>query len=188
MNDFIGVYENAFSPEYCKLVINHFDTMQKNGFTLNRMQTGKQTIEVDDEHLACHSHEQINFTPANLMTTFNGVFWTKYKEYSNKYSILTTVGGHNNYCFKVQKTDIGGGYHTWHCEAHSRESCHRVLAWMVYLNDVAEGGETEFLYQHKRINAKQGTLVIFPSAFTHAHRGNPPLSNAKYVITGWVEF
>jgi len=60
--------------------------------------------------------------------------------------------------------------------------------WMVYLNDVEEGGETEFLYQHKRLKPEQGTLVIWPASFTHTHRGNPPLSNDKYIVTGWTEF
>ena len=23
---------------------------------------------------------------------------------------------------------------------------------------------------------------------THVHRGNPPLSGSKYIITGWLEF
>jgi hypothetical protein len=76
----------------------------------------------------------------------------------------------------------------WHYESDNRETCHRLLAWMVYLNDVEEGGETEFLYQHKRIKPKQGTLVIWPASFTHTHRGNSPLSNVKYVVTGWTEF
>jgi len=59
---------------------------------------------------------------------------------------------------------------------------------MIYLNDVEEGGETEFLYYARRIKPTQGTLLIWPAYFTHAHRGNPPLSNTKYIITGWIEF
>jgi len=57
----------------------------------------------------------------------------------------------------------------------------------VFLNDVDEGGETEFLYQNKRIAPKKGRMVIWPSSFTHTHRGNPPLSGSKYIITGWIE-
>ena len=60
----------------------------------------------------------------------------------------------------------------------------RCLTWMVYLNDVNEGGETEWLYQQLKIKPKRGTVVIWPTGFTHLHRGNPPMSN-KYIVTGW---
>ena len=36
----------------------------------------------------------------------------------------------------------------------------RTMAWMVYLNDVEEGGETEFLYQQLKVKPKKGTVVI----------------------------
>ena len=80
------------------------------------------------------------------------------------------------------------GYHIWHHETDRRETSNRVLAWTVYLNDVAEGGETEYLYQHLRIKPTTGTFVIWPAGFTHTHRGNPPLSNDKYIMTGWIEY
>ena len=59
---------------------------------------------------------------------------------------------------------------------------------MIYLNDVEEGGETEFLYQSIRVAPKAGTLLIWPAGFTHTHRGNPPLSGDKYIATGWVQY
>ena len=37
----------------------------------------------------------------------------------------------------------------------------RTMAWMVYLNDVEEGGETEFLYQQVKLKPKKGTVVIW---------------------------
>ena len=59
---------------------------------------------------------------------------------------------------------------------------------LLFLNDVDEGGELEFLYQSKRIKPKAGTMVISPAFFTHTHRGNPPLSGEKYILNGWCEF
>ena len=45
----------------------------------------------------------------------------------------------------LQKTEPMEGYHSFHAEDNSWNNRYRVLAWMVYLNDVAEGGETEFV-------------------------------------------
>ncbi len=85
-----------------------------------------------------------------------------------------------------------GGYPHWHSEVFPKdahcEPLHRVLAFQFYLNDVAEGGETEFFYQERKVESKAGRLVIFPSGFTHTHRGNVPRSGDKYIITSWVLF
>jgi hypothetical protein len=58
----------------------------------------------------------------------------------------------------------------------------------VYLNDIDEAGETEFLYQKRRISPKENTLIIWPAAFTHTHRGNVVHgAKSKYIITGWFD-
>ena len=88
---------------------------------------------------------------------------------------------------KIQKTEPGQGYHAWHYEA-TPSAPYRKLATMIYLNDNFEGGETEFLYQSKRVEPKMGRLVICPTSFTHTHRGNPPLTGDKYMLNGWVSF
>ncbi|WP_144206700.1 2OG-Fe(II) oxygenase [Shewanella donghaensis] len=85
-----------------------------------------------------------------------------------------------------------GGYPHWHSEHFpqqgSHEALHRVLLYMFYLNDVEEGGETEFYYQNKLIKPQKGTMVIAPAGFTHTHKGNTPVSNDKYIATSWIMF
>ena len=86
-----------------------------------------------------------------------------------------------------------GGYPYWHCELHPSpedegESLHRVVLWTIYLNDDFSEGETEFLYQRRKIVPKTGSLLIAPTAFTHSHRGNMPKGGDKYIATGWVLF
>ncbi|WP_299811256.1 2OG-Fe(II) oxygenase [uncultured Shewanella sp.] len=85
-----------------------------------------------------------------------------------------------------------GGYPHWHSEQFPQlghnEALHRVVLYMFYLNDVEEGGETEFYYQKKLIKPKKGTMVIAPASFTHSHRGNVPLSGDKYIATSWIMF
>ncbi len=85
-----------------------------------------------------------------------------------------------------------GGYFYYHSEIYphpndvENDALHRKLLWMFYLNDVEEGGETEFYHQQLVTKPKQGSLVIAPAGFTHTHRGNMPISNDKYIFTSWV--
>ncbi|WP_107947879.1 2OG-Fe(II) oxygenase [Shewanella baltica] len=85
-----------------------------------------------------------------------------------------------------------GGYPHWHSEQFPQnghnEALHRVVLYMFYLNDVEEGGETEFYYQQRKISPKKGTMVIAPAGFTHTHRGNKPVSGDKYIATSWIMF
>jgi len=85
-----------------------------------------------------------------------------------------------------------GGYPYWHCELYPKDAAceplHRHLLWTIYLNDGFGEGETEFLYQQRRIVPRTGTLLIAPTAFTHTHRGNMPRGGDKYIATSWILF
>ena len=61
-----------------------------------------------------------------------------------------------------------------------------IILISIYLNDVKEGGETEFLHFSKRVKPKTGRIVIWPAGFPYVHRGNPPLSGEKYILTSWM--
>ena len=86
-----------------------------------------------------------------------------------------------------------GGYPYWHSElypsshADQGDSLHRVVLWTIYLNDDFDEGETEFLYQRRKIVPKIGSLIA-PTAFTHTHRGNMPKRGDKYIATSWILF
>jgi hypothetical protein len=85
-----------------------------------------------------------------------------------------------------------GGYPYWHCELYPKdascETLHRTVLWTIYLNDGFGEGETEFLYQQRKIVPKTGSLLIAPTAFTHTHRGNRPKGGDKYIATSWLLF
>ena len=68
----------------------------------------------------------------------------------------------------------------------------RTWTFMIYLNDVEEGGETKFKYINKTFYPKKGQGVIWlnsnddgtPNFFTE-HQGCPVLKGEKYIITKW---
>ncbi|WP_045738324.1 2OG-Fe(II) oxygenase [Xanthomonas sp. MUS 060] len=85
-----------------------------------------------------------------------------------------------------------GGYPYWHCELSPRdpnaETLHRHLFWTLYLNDDFQDGETEFLFQRRKIAPRAGSLLIAPTAFTHTHRGNRPRGGDQFIATSWILF
>ena len=127
----------------------------------------------------------LNYADANWNIQCNQFLKSCVTHYLDEYSQLQRVGlmSTDN---KFQKTPPGGGYHTWHYENGSFYFAQREITWMAYLNDIDDGGETEFLYQKRRIKPTQGTIVLFPAGYTHVHRGGLVLGEKdKYIITGW---
>jgi prolyl 4-hydroxylase len=64
----------------------------------------------------------------------------------------------------------------------------RYLVFLWYLNDVAEGGETEFPDIGLRVEARAGRLLMFPPYWMFQHAGLPPKSNDKYIISTYLLF
>jgi hypothetical protein len=92
--------------------------------------------------------------------------------------------------YMIQKYDKGIGRYVYHndfsCEHNSEQKIiYRVITFIWYLNDVNEGGETEFWGQYK-IKPERGKLIFFPASWTFPHCGKMPISDNKYIITGWI--
>ena len=91
--------------------------------------------------------------------------------------------------FNIQHYAPGEGFKAWHCDwstaVEATEPNNRVLAWILYCNDVADGG-TEFLWQQSHIAARRGQLALFPAGMSHVHRGQVSNTACKTIATGWI--
>ena len=179
----IGIFENAVPKEWCENIINLFESNSNQIKSRQEAENIAPTFKKDEmlglQNVNKSLCEEFNYH------FFNDVFPLYMKEYqlADIYDLPLILSD-----FKLQKTLPTGGYHVWHIEnLPNTPSKNRVMVYTLYLNDVEEGGETEFLIQSKRIKPKQGTICIFPASYTHIHRGNPPLSGTKYIMTGWIE-
>jgi len=190
MDDFLGVYDNIVSDDYCKSLISLFNRAEDMDFTRSRWEDmGFQEGSKEDESCFAVSIPISHLLSGDQFKPFQDAFWNAYQKYAKKYHVaMSAASEHRMYAIKLQKTKPCQGYHVWHFEASTRETAQRFLTFTLYLNDIGDGGETEFLYQSKRVSPKAGRLVIFPGSFTHTHRGNPPLKDTKYIITGWLDF
>tara|TARA_R100001463_G_scaffold2852_1_gene11783 strand:+ start:616 stop:1365 length:750 start_codon:yes stop_codon:yes gene_type:complete len=87
----------------------------------------------------------------------------------------------------VKKYNKGDGYFNWHMDTShiAARNQSRCLITMWYLNDVEEGGETEFKHFKTKIKPQKGSLVVFPASWQWLHRGKQPESNDKYILNLW---
>jgi hypothetical protein len=192
ISDFIGIFPNAVSPQTCEKIIEHFEYIKNLGHSTSRKSSeGTRFLDKDNEtyFLKADGNSVVSDLDHYFTQEFVNTFWNCFESYQKKYGVVEAVGklGFTGK-FKIQKNQPGEGYHVWHCEQGDILSSPRLLLVILYLNTVEEGGETEFLYQHKRIPATKGTIVIVPGSFTHTHRGNPPLQGDKYIMNTWVQF
>jgi hypothetical protein len=191
--DFIATYQDVYPDGYCQHLISQFDLLESNGAGANRLKgENAQRHEKNDHQIALSlkGHNTENFDGNSVTNVFFNGLQKCYEEYISNFSILT-AGKIRASSVKMQRTAPGGGYHIWHCEQNSNEQASRVLVYMLYLNTLKleEAGETEFLYQQTRISPQENTMIIWPAAFTHAHRGNTVFGNtSKYIVTGWFHY
>lgn len=89
--------------------------------------------------------------------------------------------------FNLQRYEPGEGFYGYHCERAGLAHSERILVWMVYLNTLDDGGQTEFYYQNHFEEPVQGKLVIWPSDWTYLHRGIVSNTETKYILTGWFD-
>ena len=91
--------------------------------------------------------------------------------------------------FNIQRYGPGEGFKRWHCDwtisDELTEPVNRVLAWILYCNDLDSAG-TEFYWQEHNESAERGKLVIFPAGPSHIHRGQVNHKGTKTIATGWI--
>jgi len=190
IDKFIGVYDGYIHEDMCKDLIKFYENKNKMNLSFTRMSSENisSTLKKDTT---------VGLGPDNIEDWFQNhkLIFVNFDIALNhyiKHSGLGDAYGCNQFSYtsmRIQKTLPTEGYHIWHVEyCPLPEECKRVMAFTIYLNDVEEGGETEFLHQSIRVKPKTGRIVIWPAAFPFVHRGNPPISGEKYLLTSWMLF
>ena len=185
VNDFIHHTKGVLNLKECQNIIDFYESKSKyhqDGVISNNI--------VDVSFKKCkemflHSEtlgKEFLFLGKRLAETVD--------EYRSQYQFLKKV---NTWgvadLYKIQKYLPNEAYFGTHCENSGGDNnIKRLIGWMFYLNDVTNGGETEFPTQCKKFAPRAGDVLIWPVYWTHPHHGLPSPSQNKYIITGWFTY
>jgi hypothetical protein len=188
ITNFIGVYDNYITKEECNKAIQLYENQNKFNQTFDRVSFENASVlaKNDKQFFARDNDIDTWWDDLKSMIVNFDLAWNHYIKNTGAAEAYDNIDFHYTQ-LKIQKTLPTEGYHIWHIEhmkGFYNES--RAFAFSIYLNDVEEGGETEFLHFSKRVKPKTGRIVIWPAAFPYLHRGNPPLSGEKYILTSWM--
>tara|TARA_R110000803_G_scaffold171244_1_gene234114 strand:+ start:1018 stop:1611 length:594 start_codon:yes stop_codon:yes gene_type:complete len=187
INNFIGVYDNYITKEECDKAIELYEDQNKFNNTINRISFEQSSIlkKQDQQFFAVPNNIDVWWESLKTMMLNFDLAWKHYIQNTGADDIYGVPFHFTN--LKIQKTLPTEGYHVWHVEHNKGFDLEpRAFVFSIYLNDVEDGGETEFLHFSKRVQPRKGRIVIWPAAFPYVHRGNPPLSGEKYILTSWM--
>lgn len=174
LEDYIKVYENVLTADQCEILTLVFDM-------------SKHTQKVENE--------VINFTELNLnqhhapiiknlvKVTQDTLTMYKGDVPETKYFPRNTLALEE---FRIKRYNVGGEQFKQHVDVGNHNSARRFLSFLYYLNDVDDGGETQF--DGLTIKPRCGSVLVFPPTWQYPHAGLPVRSGPKYIMSTYLHY
>ncbi len=189
MDPFIRIYPDLIDPFLCKAIIDRFDGDERRhaGRIGARVSTRedpglKRSTDLEIRTLA--DWEYLCRPLDQAMSQSLRRYREDVPNFGDTHRMALRETAYQVQCYQPNGSD---GF-DWHADIADRASADRVLAMIAYLNDVAEGGETEFRAQEVKVVPRRGTICWFPPSFPYMHRGAVPRSGPKYIITCFLSY
>ena len=178
LNDFVRVYDDALDEETCDFLIGFFD-------------------QNSDKHERIDEDSKPSFTQLNLtenseeINHIHNLLIAKTFEYRNDYYEFVDKRvfpeSHAFEQFRIKRYEPDGkDMFDTHVDVKTHASARRFLAFLWYLNDVPNEGNTVF--NELTIEPKKGKLVIFPPLWMFPHRGDPVIECPKYILSTYLHY
>ena len=183
MEKWIKTYPKMFSKEECDGLIEWFEILDESKQLVHtKLESHREFDEVNLNDF----REQTLKMQLDVYKRFDDIL-EKYKQDVKVHEkALPEKSAWEE--IRIKRYRTGTGNFLDHVDAGDSISARRFLVFFVYLNDVTEGGETEFPDLDLTISPECGKLLVFPSLWTFLHRGNVPISNDKYILGSYKHY
>ena len=191
MDKFIKVYDDVIDEVSCDAIITKFEDSHEHFQTVH---FEDDTNRISFEQITLVEHEEWEPVQNGLLELF--------QDYILHYKIdcdISTRMWPETYGYEAirMKRYLNNDYDRFdpHVDVLNHETAKGFLSFFIYLNDVEEGGETEFLNIKKpgtyipfQVKPKRGRLLMFPPTWQYYHAGLKPMSGKKYLLHSYCHY
>lgn len=180
---YVQWFDQALEPDFCRQLIDSFDQLER--------------FQLRNERGAIKALPSSAWTELNVSKVADGAFEAMFRQqvldylerYNERVGLTLPIPPRNrleNLRIKRYVADQDDQFQP-HFDSLDY-TCNRYMVFLWYLNDVVEGGETEFCDLDLRVAARAGRLLMFPPYWMYQHAGLPPRSSDKYMISTYLLF
>lgn len=183
LRDYVRWYDDALPAAFCKKLIGSF------------RQAGEHHVKRERgwrEGLDASAWTELDITPL-ADQALQRFFYSKIDEYLARYNAdvrlaMPVPASRLLAPLRIKRYEPGTdeGFQL-HFDSIG-EVANRYMVCLWYLNDVAEGGETEFSGLDIKVRPREGRLLMFPPYWMYQHAGLPPVSGDKYILSTYLLF
>lgn len=178
LTDWISVYDDAIPSSFCDQCIELFEN------------PNTHKGEFKESWRRCK--ELVSLDSTNLWTTLKDIIKTYYNKYKTEHSSASVLYNINTVeaplMFRYDVNNDTPNIFNDHSDNWNLPTSTRQVSIILYLNDVEQGGGTNFTHLNLNVKPKKGSILFFPSFYNFVHRGDAPLSNSKYIIVTWLHY
>ena len=190
----IIIIDGLLDPKQGSSLIERLETVwdkSHHGKTLGGVDPKTKTTE--DIHFSNYAFNKVgiswDYLWNDLETHFAEGLTSAISIYKQQYRHLDTWIEVSDTGFQVQRYPKNFGYYRPHVDCFpsiNSPVVDRVLACVIYLNDVCFGGETNFPLHKIKVEPRAGRIVLFPAVWTHPHESCAPISGDKWIISTFI--
>ncbi len=179
----VQVFDGALTPEFCAQMVDSFDRMDQ--YHVPHGRGYKRGLEGS-------AWTELNITPL-ADAGFKGFFLKQIDDYLKRYNEqlalpIPVPTRPRIEDLRIKRYRVGADEKFEPHFDSMDDKANRYLVFLWYLNDVAEGGETEFLNLGLKVAPRAGRLLMFPPYWMFQHAGLAPISNDKYIVSTYLLF
>lgn len=209
LEEYIYMSENSISKNLCDNIIKYYGNnmnIRYDGLTragkdksvkntsdlllvLDAKGYGYDIIETINDVIYTHLKKYVALHPEynqyHELIMKNGMLIQRYKKKEGKYVYHTDMSYEIDDSILNETSSLSLCNNSLNKLTSMHPVLTRVLTFIIYLNDIDEGGETEF-FTDCRVKPKAGTILLFPALWYYNHSGLMPITHDKYILTGWL--